>query len=65
MTARKSKLELSRTDKGGRVPHSATCYLLSDVLATLQVMISIRKDLRLHNWNNTILRESVNLTPVF
>lgn len=30
-------------------------YLLSDILATLQVMVSIGKDLRLHNRNNTIL----------
>lgn len=30
-------------------------YLLSDILATLQVMITIREDLRLHNRNNTVL----------
>lgn len=30
-------------------------YLLCDVLTTLQVMVSIRKDLRLHNGNNSIL----------
>lgn len=30
-------------------------YLLCDVLAALQVMVSIRKDLRLHNRNNSIL----------
>ncbi len=32
-------------------------HLLSDVLATLQVMVSIRKDFWLHNGNNAILEE--------
>lgn len=37
--------------------HPSLHYLLSDVLATLQVMVSVGKDLRLHNWNDTILRD--------
>lgn len=31
-------------------------HLLCDILATLQVMIPIRQDLWLHNWDNAILK---------
>lgn len=34
-------------------------YLLSDVLAALQVVVTIRQDLRLHNGNNSMLGTSM------
>lgn len=32
-------------------------YLLSDVLAALQVMITVGEDLRLHNGDNAVLED--------
>lgn len=33
-------------------------HLLTDVLAALQVVVSVRKDLRLHDGNNTVLKHN-------
>lgn len=42
--------------KGHPSATASITHLLSHILATLQVMVTVWKDFRLHNWHNAMLR---------